>query len=251
MKKYLAGIALIALITGCANKDTTIVSVGDKDGILNEDGIVQVKPIYKKMDRLETITKNNYDHPHYVNLHWLHINDKRYSVVKNIDNKYGIVDENGNLKLKVVYSSIGQFINGFAKIEIDGKYGIIDEELKVVLKPVYDEVRNVTGEAIVIKNFMKNNRVQYGCFNTEIKLVAPLDYDMIFLPNEERMRIKKNGLWGFMDTKCNIVVDTKYKFVKDFSKGLAKVQKPDGLFTYVNLAGEEIERKTFNEGVDF
>ncbi|WP_320035214.1 WG repeat-containing protein [Halarcobacter sp.] len=251
MKKYLAGIALIALITGCAQKNTTVVTVGDKDGILNESGEVQVKPVYKKMGKLDTISTNNYKHPHYVNLHWLHIDGQRYSIVKNIDNKYGIVDDEGNLKLKVIFDSIGQFVNGFAKVEVDGKYGLINEDLEVVLKPIYDDVRNPIDEAIVVKNFMKNDRIQYGCLNTNMELIAPLDYDMIFLSNEKRMRVKKDNLWGFMDTRCNLVVKPQYKFAKDFSNGLAKVQKTDGLFTYINLAGEEIERKTFDEGLDF
>lgn len=251
MKKYLAGVALIALISGCADKNTTIVTVGDKKGIINKDGEVQIKPVYKDITRLDTISKNNYKHPHYINFHWLTLNENRYAIVKNIDDKYGIVDEEGNLKLKVIFDSIGQFINGFAKIEIDGKYGLINEDLKVVLKPIYDEVRTPIKNAIIVKNYMKNNRVQYGCLNTNMNLAAALDYDMIYLPNEDRMRIKKDNMWGFLDSDCNIIAKPQYKFANDFSEGLAKIEKKDGLVTYIDLSGKEIERKTFNDGIDF
>lgn len=251
MKKYLMGIAALAvLITGCTTK-TSVVTVGDKDGIINENGEVQVKPVYKRMHRLDTLSTNNYEHPHYINLHWLHLNGEKYAVVRNVDNKYGIIDEEGNLKLKVVFDSIGQFINGFAKVEVNNKFGLINEDLEVVLKPIYDDVRTVIDDAIVVKNFMKNNRVQYGCLNTDMQLVAPLDYDMIYLSNEKRMRVKKDNLWGFMDTSCNLIVEPKYKFVNDFSNGLAKVETTDGLFTYIDLDGKEIERKTFSQGLDF
>lgn len=117
MKKYLAGIALIALITGCAEKNTTVVTVGDKDGILNESGEVQVKPVYKKMAKLETVSTNNYKHPHYINLHWLHVDGERYSVVRNIDNKYGIVDDEGNLKLKVILIQLDNLLMVLQKLK--------------------------------------------------------------------------------------------------------------------------------------
>lgn len=250
MKRYIAGIALIALITGCADKNTAVVTVGDKKGVVNENGEVQVKPIYKSMKRLDTLSTNNYDHPHYLNFHWLHLNGERFAVVRNIDNKYGVIDEDGNLKLKVIFDSIGQFINGFAKVEVDGKYGLIDENLEIVLKPIYDDVRTAVEGSIVVKNYMKN-KVQYGCLNAKMELVAPLDYDMIYLSNEDRMRIKKDNLWGFMDEDCKVIVEPQYKFVSDFSNGLAKVEKTDGLVTYVDLSGKEVLRKTFNGGIDF
>lgn len=250
MKKYLMGMVALVVITGCST-NTTVVTVGDKDGIINDKGEVQIKPVYKKMQRLDTVSSNTYEHPHYVNLHWLHVAGEDYAVVKNIDNKYGIVDKKGNLKLKVIFDSIGEFFEGFAKVEVDNKFGLINEKFEIVQKPIYDDIRNVIDGSAIVKNYMKNKRVQFGCLDKDMNLVASLDYDMIYLSNEKRMRIRKGNLWGFMDTNCNIISEVQYKYVNDFSNGLAKVQKTDGLFTYINLEGKEIERKTFNQGLDF
>lgn len=251
MKQYFIGATLVALLAGCTN-NTTIVTVGDKDGLLNEKGDVQVKPVYKKLQRLDNISKNDYEHPSYVNLHWLHLNDTKYAVVRNVDNKFGIIDQDGNLKLKAVYDSIGKFFNGFAKIEEDNKFGLINDKFEVVVKPIYDDIRGAIDGAIVVQNYSKNNKLQYGCLNSnDFSLVAPMDYDMIYLSNEQRMRTLKDGKWGFMSTDCSIVVEPQYKYVNDFSNGFAKVQKEDGLWTYVNLDGKEIERKTFQSGLDF
>jgi hypothetical protein len=252
MKKYLIGLSLIAIMTGCASKNhTAVVTVNDKDGLLNENGEVQIKPIYKKMYKFTEIEKNQYEHPNYVNLHWLHLGDDEYAVVKNIDNKYGIIGKDGKLKLKVIFDSIGNFFNGYAKVEIDKKYGLIDENFNIVVKPIYDDIRNTIDGATIVRNFDKNNKVQYGCLNDKFELAAPLDYDMIYLASEDIMRIEKDGLWGFMDTNCNIIAKPQYKYVNDFSNGMAKVQKPDTLWTYINKDGKEIERKTFNGGFDF
>ncbi|QDF30142.1 WG repeat-containing protein [Halarcobacter anaerophilus] len=250
MKKYLAGAAFIALLSGCGT-NSTVVSVGDKEGILNSEGKVLVKPTYKRVSKFKTVENNEYKYPHYLNFHWLHLSGEKYAVVKNIDNKYGIIDEEGNLKLKVVYDSIGQFINGFAKIEVDKKYGLINENFEVVLKPIYDDVRTPLNGTIIVKNYTKDSKSKYGCLNKNMEEVSSLDYDMIFLSSEDRMRIKKDNLWGFMDNECNVVVSPQYKFEKDYSNGLAKVQKTDGLYTYIDLDGKEIVGKTFNQGLDF
>ncbi|MEA1915077.1 MAG: WG repeat-containing protein [Campylobacterota bacterium] len=253
MKKltFIMGLSLIAIMTGCVNKnDTAVVTVKEKDGLINTDGEVQIKPIYKKMYKFDEINRNTYDHPNYVNMHWLHVGEEQYAVVKNIDNKYGIIGKNGELKLKVIFDSIGHFFNGYAKIEVDNKFGLIDENFEIVVKPIYDDVRSTIDGVTIVKNYKKNMRDQYGCLNSKMELVATLDYDMIYLSNEKRMRVEKDGLWGFMDTNCNITSAVQYKYVEDYSNGMAKVQK-DTLWTYVDLDGKEIERRTFESGTNF
>ncbi len=57
MKKYLAGAAFIALLSGCGT-NSTVVSVGDKEGILNSEGKVLVKPTYKRVSKFKTVENN-------------------------------------------------------------------------------------------------------------------------------------------------------------------------------------------------
>lgn len=253
MKKIFYILPLVLLVfTACSNKEyTTAVTVKDKDGLINNKGQLLIKPIYEKVYFLDNMTSNRYEHPNYVNFHWLHLNEKKFAVVKNIDGKYGIVDRQGNLKLKVVYDSIGNFFNGYAKIKFNGKYGLIDEKFNIVLKPVYDGVRDVIDSSIIVKNYEKNKKVQYGCINSEdMSLVLPLDYDMIFLSSEDRMRVQKDNKWGFIDTKCKLITKVKYDKVGDFSNSVAKVQK-DKLWTYINRDGKELNNIIFENADNF
>lgn len=253
MKKIFYTIPLVLLLfTACSNKEyTTAVTVKDKDGLINNKGKLLIKPIYEKVYFLDNITSNRYEHPNYINLHWLHLNDQKFAVVKNIDGKYGVIDRKGNLKLKVIYDSIGNFFNGYAKIEFNGKYGLIDENFNVVLKPVYDGVRDVIDNSIIVKNYEKNKRVQYGCINSkDMSLVLPLDYDMIFLSSEDRMRVQKDNKWGFIDTKCKLITKIEYDKVGDFSNDIAKVQKAK-LWTYINKNGKELNSIIFEKADNF
>jgi len=252
MKKYIIGLSLLAIMTGCSSKhDTAIVNVNEKDGLVNKNGNVQIKPIYKKIYNFTEFEKNKYDHPNYLNLHWLHTSEEQYAVVKNIDNKYGIIGKDGKLKLKVICDSIGNFFNGYAKIEVNHKFGLIDEDFNIVVKPIYDNVRNTIHGATIVKNYEKNHKSQYGCLDSKFNLKSPIDYDMIYLASEDRMRMEKDNLWGFMDSDCKIISKTQYKYANDFSNNMAKVQKQDGLWTYINKNGKELDRKTFNGGLNF
>lgn len=250
MKQITISLFLLLLLTGCSQKQTAVISDEDKEGLISNSGEVIVKPVYKRVYSLEDFNSNTYYHPHYVNLHWLHVGENKYAVVKNIDNKYGIINENGELKLKALFDSIGTFFNGFAKIEIDKKFGLINENFEIVLKPIYDDVRNMIDGKIIVNNYTKNGKIQYGCLDSNMKLILPLEYNMIYLSSENRMRVEKDGLWGFIDTDCKIISEPQYKYADDFSKGLARVQK-DTLWTYIDLDGDEIERKTFHEADNF
>ncbi|MGA1932098.1 WG repeat-containing protein [Arcobacter sp. YIC-464] len=253
MNKLFYVLPLIALIfSACSQKEyTTAVTVKDKDGLINDEGKLLVKPVYEKVYFLDNMTSNRYEHPNYVNFHWLHINDKKFAVVKNIDGKYGIIDKEGNLKLKVVFDSIGNFFNGYAKVEFNGKFGLINENFDVVLKPVYDSVRDVIDNSIIVKNYEKNKKVQYGCINSKnMSLSLPLEYDMIFLSSEDRMRVLKDSKWGFIDTKCKLITEVKYDLAGDFSNSVAKVKK-ENLWTYINKDGKELHKAIFEQADNF
>lgn len=251
MKHILFLLSMIILITGCSTKEySSIVTTGEKDGLIDDNGELLIKPIYKKMYYLDNLHSNAYAHPHLVNMHWFHVADEKFAIVKNVDNKYGIIKKDGTLALKAIFDSIGQFFNGYAKIEVDKKFGLIDEDFKVVLKPIYDEVRNLLDDSIIVKNYDKNKRTQYGCLDREMNLKITLDYDMVYLSSENRMRTEKDGLWGFISSDCKIVSKPIYNYADDYSKSIARVKKGD-LWTYLNYDGQEITRKTFSNADNF
>lgn len=50
---------------------------------------------------------------------------------------------------------------------------------------------------------------------------------------------KKDGKWGYIDKKGNVVIDFIYEKANDFSEGLASVEK-DGKAGYINAKGEVV-----------
>ena len=63
-------------------------------------------------------------------------------VTYRIDNKYGIVDFNGNVILKPIPYKIKNYNSdtNLVLIQQNDKYGFIDTNGNLVIKPIYDEI---------------------------------------------------------------------------------------------------------------
>ena len=119
---------------------------------------------------------------------------------------YVIIDKEGNQLSDQEYENIFDFNNGFAVVRIEDMYGIIDSQGKEVIpcKYKYDEYTRMD-----IKDF-----VDYGV-----------------------VRIKKNGRWGLLNRKGELIVPATYDKMSAFVDGLSLVNR--GLFWFaINPSGE-------------
>ena len=245
MKKTLFISTIFAglIFSGCGAKFShdTVVNEGGKDGLLNTNGELTVKPLYKNLKTFKG-ENDKYYHPNYVNIHWVHdSSDNSFAIVKGTNDKFGIIDRHGNLKLKMIYDHIGSFFNGFAKIELNGKYGFINEDFEVVLKPAYDEVQEFVYETAIVKEGKK-----YGCVDKNMELkIKPL-FDMIYIQSEGFKRIELDDKWGFIDKNCDFVVKPVFDYAYDFRNGFAKV-KNHNLWGFLDTEGKLLTKQIFDD----
>jgi len=208
--KKLSFALCVLLFVGCQGKlNHIVVQEGNKEGIINEEGEVLVKPIYNEITNFNSA--NEKIHPNYVNLHWLE-NEKKlsYAIIQNSDGKYGIINKDGYFLLKPIYESISNFFNTYAKIKYGNKYGLIDEDFNIVLKPVFDEVHDfVNGTAII------QNNGKFGCITSDMKLKIKASYDNIYFKSENISRIYLKNKWGYLDNNCNVLVKPMYDYAYD------------------------------------
>ncbi|MCK5293682.1 MAG: WG repeat-containing protein [Arcobacteraceae bacterium] len=241
MKAFTFLFLVISIFSGCNQKAIkyTVIQEGDKDGMIQESGYITIKPIYKHILKCDG-NNAKFDHPNLVNLHWIH-NEKSgaYSIVQNIDGKFGIIDLDGNLLLKVVYDSITYFFDGFARIEVGGKFGLIDTNFNIVLKPTYDYIQEFVGDIALVHH---NNR--YGCINKNIELKIKPTYDRIYFQQENFLRTLIDKKWGYLDNQCNVLSKPIYDYGYDFSNGFAKVIL-DEKVGYLNPQGKLISKPIF------
>lgn len=116
---------------------------------------------------------------------------------------YGIMDHNGKIIVQPKYVDMLQFSDGYCAVRVGSKWGFIDSTLEMVISPMAIEKE-----------------------------------DMYF--SNDRVKIKMNGKYGFMNPKGEIIVKPEYEFAMQFGdNGLAPVMK-NGKYGYINLDGKII-----------
>jgi len=245
MKKfiYMIGLLSIVLFTGCSTKqqNQAVVSINDKEGLVKNSGEITIKPIYKSLSKFED--KNfTYLHPNHFNVHWIENNyEVSYALISNDENKFGIINKEGEILIKPIYDSIGRFYNGFAKIELNKKFGLINEDFEVVVKPIYDEALEFVYNTIIVKKFGK-----YGCIDKNLELKIKPTLDMIYIQEEGFKRIEENNKWGLLDNYCNIIVKPTYDYISNFQNGFAKV-KSENQWGFLDTKGNLFFKPRFTK----
>jgi len=117
------------------------------------------------------------------------------------------------------------------KVKRNGKYGILDKNLKVILPIEYDIIEFAENDRIIITKNGKSALM--NSYNMEI----PNDfYDEIVLSgNKEQYRVKLNNKYGYIDKDGIFTLDLKYDWLGQFSNGYATA-KLDGRKFYLNTA---------------
>ncbi|MCB0738864.1 MAG: WG repeat-containing protein [Bacteroidetes bacterium] len=192
-----------------------------------------------------------------------------------IGSKYGLINETGNYILPPAYDFIGvsdgEYIRarigglwyiynkkgeklhttshiittdcengrfGFAKYETDMvQYkGYINPEGEEIVSPKYRWVGRFSGGLGVV-----NHEEKYGVINKDGQFVVEPQYQSTLGKYvEDRLGVKKDGKWGFIDPRGAKTVDFKYEDIQDYANGYAMVSQ--GFFKWgaVNMAGDLI-----------
>ena len=124
----------------------------------------------------------------------------------------------------------------FSRVKRNGKWGLLDStSFSVVLNPEYDKI-DIHPRLIIVKKGKL-----WGAYNNNIESVIPIDYDIILLRDNNRIRVKKNNQWSWMYLMGdgNVYGLEQYSAVDVFNEGLALVKR-NGKFGYINDAMEEV-----------
>lgn len=165
-----------------------------------------------------------------------------------IDDKWGFIDERGEIIITPEYEKVDSFNGGLAKIKKDGKFGIINASGKIIVSPIYDNISKFKrGLASVVKD------AKTGFINTNGELVIPLEFDSAsdFQENVNLAIISKNGKEGVIDDLGNIIVPLDYSYLS--LKVNAIIFEQDDFYGLMNLSGEKILKNIYHniESIDF
>jgi len=205
--------------------------------------------------------------------------------------RYGFIDNQGNIVVSCIYKSANDFSDGLARIkDSEGRYGFIDRSGEVAIPCTLEERPGDFSEGLALVKSYENHKDRVGFINKQGELVIPYigeeSYGGAFggglapiqVKKDEIYFIDKNGntaipskpyrclgykdgyfyvrdeqsrAYGVIDTKGNIVIPTKYGTVKELSEGLFAVEKEGYKWGYVNLQGQAPFSNLFDEAQPF
>lgn len=163
---------------------------------------------------------------------------EKYYISK-YNNKYGVVDENGNDIVPPIYDYINEFYFNLAKVELCDRKGVINYNGDEVVKCEYDDVI-IPEYFISSKNrpiIVRNNR-KFGVICENGELLLPIKYSCIDFLGENMLLVSDNDNDIVFDFEGNPITKT-YRRITYFSENLIQVLSTNGSGLINNL-GEEV-----------
>lgn len=231
-------------IPNITNDDVILYSEKDKWGLKDCNGEILTEPIYKKMIRIGYHS-------------WL---------VQAKNNKYGLTNEIGDIIIEPKYRHADRLLGKFAKLGNDTDYGLYNEFGELLIPHKYSKIDILFGQM-----FLTYRNYKYGIIGFDGRTIFDNEYDDIYMPSRNIMRILYKGEWYEIeqvnantlslpeDAFANIYDNDDinlYKFVKDTGvvSGYSVLTLSDyiiKLFSSISPAHEEtIDELMLSYGAD-
>lgn len=205
--------------------------------------------------------------------------NKQFSDIKDINGDNIIFKENGKYgittiylenKVEVKYEDLTFINNNNYIAKSNGKYGIIDLNNQVQVDFKYTNIEYKEIEGIIIA---ENSDNQYDIYDLSIELKLTVNqiemndgYMTVVIGEEHKyynfkfeekdsktifslndiLADKKDGKYGFVDSKGKVIVEYKYDEVTELNKyGYAGIKK-DGLWGVIDAKGKVVLEPTYN-----
>jgi hypothetical protein len=195
------------------------VNVGNKWGIMNENGKMEIKPQFD------------------------YINQKLNRIIGYKDSICQEITIYGEIKPVPVYISRKHNLGfGLSRINNGCFIGIVDSLGNMILDYKYLEIHSFSPQGKYYPYDMAkvNYRGKFGYILKDGTFIVEPKYDVLKAYQEGMARVKINGKWGFIDVSGKKVIDIKYDYLEPFTNGKSKVILGDETF-YIDTLGKRID----------
>lgn len=201
-------------------KDSLLVyekKIDNKDlqGILTINNIVITEPVYEKIS---------------------FIKNQDFLVIQK-DQKFGLINKNGQEIIPPIYDGIGSTINeNLIPVKQKDKWGFISKENKVIIPFEFDDVNPFFEEVAFTKKESFFGGIDK---NNKIKIPFNLENSNFLMYTDGLCVFKKDEKYGYIDKTGKVVIPAIYDFAYPFVNKLAYVEK-NNKAGYINTKGKEI-----------
>ncbi len=183
------------------------------------------------------------------------------------DNKWGVIDQEGNILIDPSYSEMIVIPNSKKEVFLctyDVDYNSGEYKTKA-LNSKNEEIFTEYDKVEAIQNIDKNSNIwyednvlkvekdkKYGLINLSGKELLPCEYDEITTIEgiKNALKVSKNGLYGIVDDEGKIILKTEYSDITNLGKESKDgfiIKSNDGKFGVVNYSGELVLDAIYDE----
>jgi|TARA_B110000902_G_C14193613_1_gene545075 hypothetical protein len=168
------------------------------------------------------------------------------AVQYNEDGKWGYINNIGEKQIDTLYDYADTFENGNGLVDFGDLELLIDKNGKVI--------DTVVSPGLTYKNYRvtgNSDNGTLGKINLKGDTIMPNKYSSFGYVQKDKFWFKENSKFGIADTIGNILIKPLYEDLSYFSdNGLARAQK-DGKYGFINEKGEVIIEFKFEDAGGF
>ncbi len=158
-----------------------------------------------------------------------------------LNDKWNLIDTNGNLLSKQWFDYISSFKNSFAEVMLNGKCNFIDVNGNLLSQKWFD---NIYGFENGFATVRLNKKFNFIDINGNLLSKQWFDYLSNF--HEDGFAIVKlNNKWNFIDTNCNFLSKQWLDWISEFKNGFAQV-KLNNKWNFIDVNGKLVYQQWFD-----
>ena len=157
------------------------------------------------------------------------VND--YLIVKNNENKYGVISIDGNVLVEPKYNKIIDYKNGYLAYSENAKIGIVNEETNINIKPAYESIVLIDDS---IYAYLEDNKYYIASYDTELP-INNTTYDYVYSTNNVILTIKDKKI-DILDSSLTsnllLKIDTSYSYTEEKERESLNLHKEGNLLHF-------------------
>ncbi len=141
---------------------------------------------------------------------------KEFFHLRNSDNREGVVDLKGDVRIPFQYQWIDKFSGKDVVFALkNNRYGLIDTANRIITNFIYDEYLGYYNNFFPVR---KN--AEYGAINDRGEEVIPFEYENMeaCLYNDRKWIVSKKGKTGIINSKNEVIIPFEYDSVFNWSQ---------------------------------
>ena len=200
----------ITALTGI--KNSLLIKTAAGFGVCDSEGNIQVTPNYTEIKAISKDYKDGF-------------------IVKNQEEKYGVIDFTNKTILKEKYDEIKDIYNdGKYVVKESGEYKLINKDSETILEENAVNIKEINGD-----NFVVEQEALYGLININGEIVLEAEYEVLEHVFSNYYIAKKAGKYGIIDSNGEEKIAFVYDNINYREEGIIEASK-----------NEEIDSELYN-----